>query len=274
MRQSGRTIYFSLFISVFLKNISGKLRYFLQFSYHGKNYFGYQIQPREISVQEVLENALSTILQQKIKITAAGRTDTGVHAKKMFAHFDVENELEDKLVHQLNSFLPPDIAVQKLFKVKDDFHARFDASFRTYQYQISLEKDPFTEDFSWQLWRRNLNVERMNEASKILLEYSDFTSFSKVNTDTKTNICKIYHAKWELQNNGLIFTITADRFLRNMVRAIVGTLVEIGAGKYEPEYLKEIIENKDRCSAGTSAPAKGLFLVDVGYNFVEKIIEK
>ena len=254
-------------ISVFLQNIFTKLRYFLQFSYHGKNYFGYQIQPRQISVQEVLEDALSTILQQKIKITAAGRTDTGVHAKKIFAHFDVENILEDKLLHQLNSFLPPDIAVQDLFKVKEDFHARFDATFRTYQYHISLDKNSFKEDSSWQLWRRNLDIKRMNVASTILLEYSDFTSFSKVNTDSKTNICRISRADWELHDTELIFTITADRFLRNMVRAIVGTLVEIGAGKYEPEYVRKIIEDKDRCSAGTSAPAKGLFLVDVGYNF-------
>ncbi|MFC6269601.1 tRNA pseudouridine(38-40) synthase TruA [Frigoriflavimonas asaccharolytica] len=246
------------------------MRYFLQFSYHGKNYFGYQIQPNDISVQEVLEEALSTILQQKVKITAAGRTDTGVHAKKMFAHFDAELNLEKKLIHQLNSFLPPDIAVQDLFAVNEDFHARFDATFRTYQYHISLEKNPFTEDSSWQLWRRILDVNRMNEASKILLEYSDFTSFSKVNTETKTNICRISTANWELQNNELIFTITADRFLRNMVRAIVGTLVEIGAGKYEPAYLKKIIEDLNRCSAGTSAPAKGLFLVDVGYNWEDK----
>lgn len=245
--------------------ISQKLRYCLEFSYHGKKYFGYQIQPNEISVQEVLEDAISTILQQKIKITAAGRTDTGVHAKKMFAHFDVETKLGNNVVHQLNSYLPPDIAIQKIFEVKDDFHARFDATFRTYQYHISLAKNPFTEDFSWQMWKRKLDVERMNLASKILLEYSDFTSFSKVNTDTKTNICKIYRADWELQNNELTFTISADRFLRNMVRAIVGTLVEIGAGKYEPAYLKQIIKDKNRCSAGTSAPAKGLFLVDVGY---------
>ena len=257
---------FPYFCKTFLEN----LRYFLQFSYHGKNYFGYQIQPREISVQEVLEEALSTILQQNIKITGAGRTDTGVHAKKMFAHFEVETELGNKVVHQLNSYLPSDIAVQDLFKVKEDLHARFDATFRTYQYHISLEKDPFTEDSSWQMWKRNLDMNKMNEASKILLEYSDFTSFSKVNTDTKTNICKIYRADWELQNNDLIFTISADRFLRNMVRAIVGTLVEIGAGKYEPEYLRNIIEDKNRCSAGTSAPAKGLFLVDVGYNWKDK----
>lgn len=249
------------FCKIFLE----KLRYCLKFSYHGKKYFGYQIQPNEISVQEVLEEAISTILQQKVKITAAGRTDTGVHAKMMFAHFDVENDLGNNLGHQLNSYLPPDIAIQEVFKVKDDFHARFDATFRTYQYHISLNKNPFTEDFSWQMWKRKLDVDRMNLAGKILLEYSDFTSFSKVNTDAKTNICKIYRADWELQNNELTFTISADRFLRNMVRAIVGTLVDIGAGKYEPEHLKQIIEDKNRCSAGTSAPAQGLFLVDVGY---------
>lgn len=255
-------------ISVFLQNISDILRYFLEFSYHGKNYFGYQIQPNQISVQEVLEEALSTLLQQKIKIIAAGRTDTGVHAKKMFAHFDVEEILPEKLLHQLNSFLPADIAVHKIFQVKEDFHARFDATFRTYQYHISQEKNPFTEDFSWQLWRRKLDVERMNLASKILFEYSDFTSFAKVNSDAKTNICKIYRADWEKQDNELTFTISADRFLRNMVRAIVGSLVDIGAGKYEPENLRQIIEGKNRSLAGTSVPAKGLVLVDVGYNMV------
>ena len=243
------------------------MRYFLQFSYHGKNYFGYQIQPNEISVQEVLEEALSTILQQKIKITAAGRTDTGVHAKKMFAHFDTEEILDEKLVHQLNSYLPPDIAVQDLFKVKDDFHARFDATFRTYEYHISEKKNPFTQDSSWQLWKRKLDVEKMNLAAKILFEYSDFTSFAKVNSDAKTNICKIYKAEWTKYENELTFTISADRFLRNMVRAIVGTLVDIGAGKYEPETMREVIEGKNRNLAGTSVPANGLFLVDVGYNF-------
>lgn len=243
------------------------MRYFIEFSYQGKNYFGYQIQPKEISVQQELEKALSTLLRQNIKTTGAGRTDTGVHAKKMFAHFDFDGVLDDQLVYKLNSFLPQDIAVKKIFEVKEDFHARFDATFRTYEYYISLEKNPFTLDHSWPMWKRKMDVDKMNEACKILFEYHDFTSFAKLHTDNKTNNCKIYKAFWEQNGTELKFTISADRFLRNMVRAIVGTMVEIGNGKIGPEHLRTIIEEKNRNSAGTSAPAQGLFLVDVGYNF-------
>jgi tRNA pseudouridine38-40 synthase len=243
------------------------LRYFIEFSYNGKNYFGYQIQPKDISVQEELEKALSTILREEIKTTGAGRTDTGVHAKKMFAHFETEQLLSDQLTYKMNSFLPSDISIKRIFPVKDDFHARFDATFRTYEYYISLEKNPFTEDSAWQLWRRNINVDRMNEACKILFEYEDFTSFAKLHTDNKTNLCKMYRAEWEQNGSELKFTVSANRFLRNMVRAIVGTMVEVGSGKIQPEDVRKVIENKDRNSAGTSAPAHGLFLVDVGYEF-------
>lgn len=243
------------------------MRYFIEFSYNGKNYFGYQIQPKDISVQEELEKALSTILREEIKTTGAGRTDTGVHAKKMFAHFDTDQILHEKLVHQLNSFLPADIGVKKIFQVKDDFHARFDATFRTYEYFISLKKNPFTQDSAWQHWRRDLDIKKMNEACKILFEYEDFTSFAKLHTDNKTNLCKIYKAEWEQTGSELKFTVSANRFLRNMVRAIVGTMVDIGAGKIYPEDLRKVIENKNRNSAGTSAPAHGLYLVDVGYEF-------
>ena len=243
------------------------MRYCIEFSYSGKNYFGYQIQPDQISVQEVLETALSTILREKIKTTGAGRTDTGVHAKKIFAHFDTEKNIGDNLVYQLNSFLPQDISIKRIFPVKEDFHARFDASFRTYEYYITLEKNPFMQDSSWQIWKRDLDVDRMNAACEILFEYEDFTSFSKFHTGNKTNNCKIYKAFWEQDGLELKFTISADRFLRNMVRAIVGTMVEIGNGKMEPEDLRKIIEDKNRNSAGTSAPPQGLFLVDVGYDF-------
>ena len=243
------------------------MRYFIEFSYNGSTFFGYQIQPNEISVQEELEKALSTILRKEIKTTGAGRTDTGVHAKKMFAHFDFEGEISEKLVHQLNSFLPLSIAVKRIFKVKNDFHARFDATYRTYEYYISLEKNPFSEKLAWQHWRKPLDVEKMNEACKILFEYSDFESFAKIGGDNKTNICKIYHANWEQNENELKFTISADRFLRNMVRAIVGTMVEIGSGKLKPTDLRKVIEAKNRNAAGTSAPAHALFLVDVGYEF-------
>ncbi len=248
------------------------MRYFIEFSYCGKNYFGYQIQPREISVQEELEKALSTLLRQEIKTTGAGRTDTGVHAKKMFAHFDTDIKPDQNLVYKLNSFLPDDIAVKRIFEVRDDFHARFNATYRTYEYYISSEKNPFTQDSSWQMWRRKLDIDQMNEACKILFEYEDFTSFAKLHTDNKTNNCRIYKAIWEQNGAELKFTISADRFLRNMVRAIVGTMVEIGNGKIKPEDLRKIIEKKDRNSAGTSAPPQGLFLVDVGYQWEESQI--
>lgn len=243
------------------------MRYFIEFSYNGKNYFGYQIQPNAISVQEEMEKALSTILREEIKTTGAGRTDTGVHAKKIFAHFDTEKVLDQDLTRRLNSFLPPDISVKRIYPVKNDLHARFDATYRTYEYYISLEKNPFTEDSAWQHWRRLLDINPMNDACKILFEYEDFTSFAKLHTDNKTNLCKIYKAEWEQNGSELKFTVSANRFLRNMVRAIVGTMVEIGAGKLKPEDLRKVIENKNRNSAGTSAPAHGLYLVDVGYDF-------
>lgn len=244
------------------------MRYFIEFSYNGKNYFGYQIQPKDISVQEVLERALSTLLRERIKTTGAGRTDTGVHAKKMYAHFDTEQVLDPNLVYRLNSFLPGDIAIYRIFRVRDDLHARFDATYRTYHYFVSLKKDPFNQDFCWQFKKdRPLDVEKMNQAAKILFEYEDFGSFAKVGADNKTNICKIYKAEWTQEGDLLKFTISADRFLRNMVRAIVGTLVDVGTGKIGLEDFRNIIEKQDRGSAGTSAPAQGLFLVDVGYEF-------
>lgn len=250
------------------------LRYCIEFSYNGKNYFGYQIQPKQISVQQEIEHSLSTLLRVPIKTTGAGRTDTGVHAKKMLAHFDIEHQSIDysHLPHKLNSFLPPDISVKRIFRVNDNFHARFDAIYRTYEYYISLDKNPFAQDSSWVHWRKPLDIDLMNTACPILLEHQDFTSFSKLNTDVKTNLCTIYKAQWELQEpNILKFTISANRFLRNMVRAIVGTMVEIGTGKYPPENLHQIIQAKNRNAAGTSAPAQGLYLVDIGYNWEEAL---
>lgn len=207
------------------------------------------------------------MLREEIKTTGAGRTDTGVHAKKMFAHFDSEQILDENLPYRLNSFLPEDISVKKIFEVKSDFHARFDATFRTYEYYISLEKNPFTQDFAWQFRKPDFDIENMNKACKILFEYEDFGSFAKVGGDNKTNLCKIYKAYWEQNGTELKFTISANRFLRNMVRAIVGTMVDIGSGKIPPEDLRKIIETQNRNSAGSSAPAKGLFLVDVGYEW-------
>lgn len=246
------------------------MRYFIEFSYCGKNYFGYQIQPKQISVQEELEKALSTVLRMPIKTTGAGRTDTGVHAKKMYAHFDYFEALPHRLSYQLNSFLPSDIAIHRIFAVKEGTHARFDATFRTYEYYIALEKNPFMQESAWQYWKHPLDMEAMNTSCEILYEYDDFKSFSKVGADNKTSICTIYKAEWTQENEVVLkFTISANRFLRNMVRAIVGTMVEIGRGKYGPEEMHRIIRAKDRNVAGGSAPAHGLFLVDVGYDFSE-----
>ncbi len=239
-------------------------RYFLQCSYKGTRYHGWQIQPNAVSVQEVLEDALSKKLREKIAVVGAGRTDTGVHASFFVLHFEAENALPNELVYKLNSFLPADISVQKIWKVNEATHARFSALSRTYQYHISTEKNPFNTDLSYR-YLKPLDVEKMNEAAKTLFEFEDFTSFSRLHTDVKTNNCKIYQAGWKLENTQLVFTIKADRFLRNMVRAIVGTLLEVGQGKLSVEEFKNIIELKDRGAAGASAPAQGLFLVDIEY---------
>lgn len=242
-------------------------RYFLQLSYKGTRYFGWQRQPNAVSVQEVIEKTLSTVLREEIAVVGAGRTDTGVHASFYVLHFDVSNEITEpeKLLYHLNRFLPDDIAIQKIKKVNSDFHARFSAISRTYKYYISMVKDPFTTDTSYQ-FTVSLDIEKMNEAAKMLFKYTDFTSFAKLHTDVKTNNCKIFQAEWETENNQLVFTIKADRFLRNMVRAIVGTLLEVGKGKITVDNFRKIIEMKNRGAAGTSAPPQGLFLVDIGYN--------
>lgn len=228
-------------------------------------YHGWQIQPNANTVQETLQNALSKLLNTKLKITGAGRTDTGVHASQMYAHFDFHQIIDtENLVFKLNSFLPKDIAIQSVFKVSDDAHTRFHATKRSYNYVISLKKDVFQFDYS-HLMHQKLDVFKMNEAAKILLEYNDFQCFSKSNTDVKTYNCKIEYAKWKLENNQLIFTISADRFLRNMVRAIVGTLINIGLSKLEVEDMHRIIASKNRSEAGFSVPAKGLYLTEIIY---------
>ena len=248
-------------------------RYFIQLSYKGTNYHGWQIQPNAISVQEVIEKTLTTVLRQKIEIVGAGRTDTGVHASFFVLHFDVNEELNglENLVYKLNSLLPTDIAIQKIWQVANDLHARFNAVSRTYKYYISTKKNPFKADTSFK-YLLPIDIGKMNEAARILAEYEDFTSFSRLHTDVKTNNCKILWAEWEVLNTQLIFTIKADRFLRNMVRAIVGTLLEVGKGKLSLNDFRKIIEAKDRAAAGASAPAKGLFLVDVEYP--EEILNK
>lgn len=245
------------------------LRYFIEFAYNGKNYHGFQSQPDAASVQETLEKALSTLLRETIAIVGAGRTDAGVHAKQMFAHFDTEQILDYSiLTKKLNSFLPIDIVVYRIFEVDKEAHTRFDASSRTYEYYIHTYKDAFIQEGSWYC-HQTLDVDAMNNACKILFEYTDFECFSKVHTDVNTFNCKISEAYWEQNGNQLKFTITADRFLRNMVRAIVGTLINIGTHKIDENQLKQIIESKNRSQAGFSVPAHGLYLVKVKYPFLE-----
>ena len=241
------------------------MRYFIELSYNGSAYHGWQNQPTAISVQEVLENALATVLKTSISVMGAGRTDTGVHASQMFAHFDFNEELIDtNLIFKLNSFLPKDIAVHTIFKVKNDTHARFNALSRTYLYRITLQKNVFTFNDTFYV-KQALDVEKMNEASKILLDYKDFQCFSKSNTNVKTYYCNIMKAEWVIENNELRFTIKADRFLRNMVRAIVGTMVNIGLGKTAIEDLHQIIKSKNRSEAGFSVPAQALYLTKIEY---------
>ena len=247
-------------------------------AYKGTNYHGWQYQPGVVSVQETINKSLSILLKTNIDIVGAGRTDTGVHAKQMFAHFDSEVELkENQLIQKLNSFLPNDIAVNALIKVTDEAHARFDATKRTYQYHIHTAKDVFEKEGSY-FFQTPLDIKKMNAACKILFKHSDFECFSKVNTDVKTFNCVIFEANWKLKKtqksrgnkgvNKLVFTISADRFLRNMVRAIVGTMLNIGAGKINIEDFERIIESKDRSQAGFSVPAHALYLTKIDYEYL------
>ena len=240
------------------------MRCLIEFSYNGTNYHGWQKQPNANSVQEELTKCLSVLLQEKIEITAAGRTDTGVHAEQMFAHFDLKISIDfEELVMKLNSFLPSDILVKRVFRVKEDTHARFTAVSRTYQYFVSTNKDIFNSNLYFLF--KQLDIDKMNEACGYLIGEQDFSSFSKVNTDTFTNNCEITYARWRKEGSYLIFTISSNRFLRNMVRSIVGTLIDVGLGKIEVHEVKRIIEKKDRREAGMSVPAKGLFLTHIKY---------
>lgn len=241
------------------------MRYFIEFSYNGKKYHGWQQQPDAISVQEKMNDALSTIFRTNIEVVGAGRTDTGVHASQMFAYFDREHTMIDEVVFKLNSILPNDIVVHQVFPVDKDKHARFDAVSRTYQYKIWLGRNPFLLDFSWQIHTLKPDVLKMNEAAKLLLEYEDFQCFSKVKTNVHTFNCNIVEAFWMQNGKELIFTITANRFLRNMVRAIVGTLIDVGFGKISIADFRAVIESKNRSNAGLSVPAKGLFLTNIKY---------
>lgn len=243
-----------------------KQRYFIELAYNGTRFHGWQIQPNAKSVQETLETALSTICREKMEVTGAGRTDTGVHASYYVAHFDSEKTtLDDQdFVYKLNSFLGPDLVIYRIAKVASDAHARFHATSRTYHYYISRQKDPFRQETSW-YFKHQLDVYRMNVACAVLSDYNDFTSFSRLHSDVKTNNCKIFYARWTEKGHQLVFTIKADRFLRNMVRAIVGTMVEVGQGKITSGEFRKIIEAKNRGAAGASAPPEGLFLANIVY---------
>jgi len=240
------------------------MRYFLICSFFGKHYHGWQRQPSDLSVQEVLEDCLGKLLGSTVEIVGAGRTDAGVHARVMYAHFDWSGNLPVELVHRLNAFLPGDIAVQQVFPVQPEAHARFDALSRTYQYFVVQQKDPFSKDTAF-YQNHPLDFVLMNQAAALLTEFEDFKAFSKSRTDVKTYLCSISHARWKEEGACWVFTITADRFLRNMVRAIVGTLLEVGKGNLLPEDVKTIIKSRDRSRAGVSVPAKGLYLTGISY---------
>ncbi|MDE5790266.1 MAG: tRNA pseudouridine(38-40) synthase TruA [Muribaculaceae bacterium] len=262
------------------------MRYFLKLAYNGAPFHGWQSQPNAMSVQQTLEEALSTILRAPVSITGAGRTDTGVNARVMFAHFDTDGDttrLNDRkrFLLSLNRLCGPAIAIHDLIPVADDAHARFDAVKRTYKYFVSFEKTPFLSEISWHSPSR-LDIDAMNECASLLLQTTDFTSFAKLHSDAKTNICRVTQAGWtpwhspflngdgedEDYSRGAVFTISADRFLRNMVRAVVGTLVDVGRGKISRTGFQKIIEDRDRCSAGTSMPPQALFLWDVRYPYI------
>lgn len=243
-------------------------RYIFELSYNGKNYFGWQRQPRQISVQEAIENALSKLNgNQEIPVVGCGRTDSGVHAKHYVLHADLEDSFyNENLIFKLNRMLPESISIQKIEPVAADFHARFDAKSRTYRYFLHQQKDPFNTDFSL-YFPSALDVEKMNEAAKYLIGKQDFTSLSKLHTDVKTNICDVSFAQWVVDpvEKKMYFEITADRFLRNMVRATVGTLLEVGTGKIEPSSISHILEAKDRSAAKMSVPGHALFLWEIIY---------
>ena len=240
------------------------MRYKLSLCYKGTNYHGWQRQPNAISVQQVLEDSINLIFRDNVEITGCGRTDTGVHARYYVAHFDSGLVYDNSSVSKLNRYLPNDISIFSIEKTEDDFHARFSAKERSYEYVISLRKDPFLIGYSWQL-QNNLQTDIMQDAIGKLFNYSDFTSFSKLHTDVTNNNCKIIAAEVVREDNKILIRISADRFLRNMVRAIVGTLVEVGREKISVEEFCRIIEAQDRSEAGQSVPAAGLFLVDVTY---------
>jgi tRNA pseudouridine38-40 synthase len=247
------------------------MRYFIELAFNGTPFSGWQIQPNDITVQEVLQKGMSLLLREPVTLTGCGRTDTGVHARQFYAHFDTEQQINEEgcqqLAYKLNRFLPVEIAIYAIFPVKPHQHARFDALDRTYCYYLNLKKEPFSFIFALPVYFQ-LDIEKMNEAASYLLEIKDFTSFSKLHTQVANNFCEVKKAAWFHEGDQLIFEITANRFLRNMVRSIVGTLLDVGKGKYSLEQFKSIIYQKDRCKAGESVPAHALFLEKVRYSFL------
>ena len=241
------------------------MRYFMELGYNGAPFFGWQVQPGKETVQGCIENALSLLLREEVSVTGCGRTDTGVNARQFFAHFETEQQIDlQKLTDKLNSFLPKEIAIYRIFPVEEGLHARFSAVSRTYKYYVAVTKNPFNFHYSYRIFQK-LDVAKMNEAATMLLETSDFTSFSKLHTQVNNNLCRVTEAHWAMEDGVLVFTVTADRFLRNMVRAVVGTLLQVGKGKITLEEFKAIIDRKDRCAAGDSVPAHALFLERVVY---------
>lgn len=241
------------------------MRYFIEMAYNGTPFYGWQVQPGMNTVQGTLERALTLLMRETIAVTGCGRTDTGVHASQYFAHFETVQTLDcEKLTLKLNSFLPKEIAIYRIFPVADDLHARFSATARTYKYYVAVNKECFRFHYSYRMFR-SLDVEKMNEAAQILLHTVDFTSFSKLHTQVNNNNCRVSEARWQMEDGMLVFTITADRFLRNMVRAVVGTLLQVGKGMISCDEFQGIIDRKDRCGAGDSVPACGLFLARVEY---------
>jgi len=241
------------------------MKFFFEIAYHGKNYAGWQNQANAIGIQSVIENALSQIYRTEIKIIGSGRTDTGVHCEQQFFQCELEKTIDyDTLIQRLNSFLPKDIVVKAIRRVKPDANARFDALERTYQYRITRKKNPFLEGLAWHFFKP-VDVQTMNKASALLLGEHDFECFSKVNTDVNHFLCNIKKAEWKEEGQMLEFTITANRFLRGMVRSIVGTLLDVGTGKTSMKEFQSILQSRDRKRAGANVPPQGLYLTKVKY---------
>ena len=256
--------FFNLAFLCFALLLLQKMRYFIEFSYNGTNYHGWQKQTNAITVQEKLNTCLSLQLSQKIDVIGAGRTDTGVHAIQMFGHFDSTSQIDcDELIFKLNSFLSNDILIHSVFPVSEDMHARFSATERTYKYVVSNKRDLFNRNIY--VLNKSIDIDRMNESCKLILGERDFSSFSKSRTDTHTNICNVSFAEWTVEKDYYIFIVRSNRFLRNMVRSLVGTILDIGVGKKDINSISSILEKRDRRAAGDSVPAKALFLIRIEY---------